>query len=377
MYITTTNELSAYCQQVSHARVLALDTEFVREKYFHPKLCLIQISDGEHHAVVDPLLIKDLSPLKKLLTNPQITKVFHACTQDLETIYFGMDHCHVAPVFDTQVAASFLGFGAQISYANVVQAYCQVKLAKSESLTDWEQRPIQDAQLNYALDDVRYLPCVYTQMIHQLTKQDRLSWVAPDMAAATAPSVFMRDARRAYVHLKRASSLTRKQLAVAREICAWREDLAEQRNIPRKRILTDEVVLELCRRGAQRRDDIREIRGTEHVSTKDLQDLFEAMSRGKQVAPNDMPEALHRTRRSQETESVLDLMHALVRVLSDKVHITPQVVATKDDLYAFLVNPEHSRLSSGWRWEVAGKKLKGLLAGEVGITVKDNALELL
>ena len=157
MYITSKEDLDAFCSRVAHARVIAVDTEFLREKTYHPKLCLVQVATADEAAAIDPLAIDDLSPLVRLFEDPNITKVFHACTQDLEVLQDALG-CVPAPVFDTQLAAAFLGLRQQIGYGALVESYCGVRLPKAESLTDWSRRPLDEDQLRYAEDDVIYLP---------------------------------------------------------------------------------------------------------------------------------------------------------------------------------------------------------------------------
>ena len=233
MYLSTKNELEQFCQQASAAKVIAVDTEFLRERTYFPKLCLVQVAAGDNIAAIDPILIDDLTPLAELFEDPSVTKVLHACGQDLEVLLDGMG-ATCAPVFDTQLAAAFLGLRQQVSYASLVESYCGVRLPKAESLTDWSRRPLDPEQLTYAEDDVRYLPGIYDRMMAELIERDRLSWVAPEMEALCDPARIKRDPREAYRRLRRAGSLTRRQLAVAREACAWREETAARRDLPRK-----------------------------------------------------------------------------------------------------------------------------------------------
>lgn len=376
VYICDSSELLAFCEKAAQAKVVAVDTEFIREKTYFPKLCLIQVNAGGEIAAIDPLAIDDLSPLGEIFANPQVTKVFHACGQDLEVIYehMGVD---CAPVFDTQVAAAFLGMRQQLSYGSLVETYCDVHLPKAESLTDWSRRPLDQDQLKYAEDDVRYLPGIYDKMMDELTRADRLAWVLPEMDEVADPSHFHRNSREAYLRLKKSGSLTRKQLAVAREVCAWREDLASSRDIPRKWLCSDEVVVEICKRAPATVERLRRIRGTEGFNDADARGVVSAVRAGLACAPADYPRAQKHARSSAETDGVCDLMYAMLRVISEKSGVAPQLIATKDDLLDFISNREKSRLSRGWRWGLAGKSLSRLLSGEVGLTVVNGRIELL
>lgn len=376
MYISDKEALDAFCERTSHAKVIAVDTEFLRERTYHPRLCLIQLATAEESAAIDPLLIDDLSPVVRLLVNPDITKVFHACSQDLEVILDSLN-CVPNPVFDTQLAAAFLGQRQQIGYGALVEAYCGVRLPKSESLTDWSRRPLEEDQLRYAEDDVIYLPEIYDRMIAELVRLDRLDWLAPEINALTDSTRVARDPEESYLHLKRSGSLTRRQLAVAREVCAWRERTASQRDLPRKWVVSDEVLVETCKRMPRTVERLRTVRGTEQLSTRDAEELVAAVSRGMLCSPDQYPKVAHRDRPSADMESVLDLMYAMLRVISDQSGIAPQLIASRDDLHDLALRKPGARLASGWRYELAGSTLERLLTGEVGLTVKEGHIEML
>jgi ribonuclease D len=376
VYISTSDELSAFCERIGKERVIAVDTEFLRERTYYPKLCLVQVGTASEIGAIDPILIKDLSPLASIFADERVTKVFHACGQDLEVILDGMGVACTS-VFDTQVAAAFLGMRQQVSYASLVEAYAGVRLPKAESLTDWSRRPLDPEQLTYAEDDVRYLPAIYESMIEQLVEKDRLSWVQPEIAEVCDPSHMHRDPRMAYLRLKRSSSLTRRQLAIAREVCAWREKTAASHDIPRKWVLSDEVVVEVCKRAPRTRDRLRKIRGTDQLAEKDVRDLLEMVQVGEGVPASECPQQERHSHPSPELESVVDLMIALVRVVSEKSGIATQLIATRDDLVEFAQDRSKSRLASGWRYELAGRQLESLLEGSVGLTVRDGRIELI
>ncbi len=376
MYISKYEDLAAFCDRAASSRILAVDTEFLREKTYFPKLCLIQIATHDESACVDPLAIDDLTPLCNLLTDQRITKIFHACTQDLEVIFYSLGVV-AAPVFDTQLAAAFLGLRQQVGYGVLVEHYTGVRLPKADSLTDWSRRPLDEEQLAYAEDDVRYLPGIYDAMMTQLVAKDRLGWLRPEMDELADRSHFERIPEQAYLHLKRSSSLTRRQLAVAREVCAWRERRAAERNIPRKWLVSDEILVEVSKRSPKTMDRLRRIRGTEQISEAEAEGLLRAVRKGLAIGPTDLPATKRRERTSAEAEGAIDLMYALLRIISERSGIAPQLIATREDLVDLAAGREGCRLSSGWRYELAGSRLSRLLSGEIGLTVKDGRVEVL
>lgn len=377
LFISTSEELERFCERASSCPVLAVDTEFLRERTYRPKLCLIQLAtSADDIAAVDPIAIRDLSPIADLFKNPAIVKVIHACSQDLEVIDGAMG-CVPSPMFDTQLAAAFLGHRMQLGYGPLVESYTGVRLPKAESLTDWSRRPLDPEQLVYAEDDVRYLPGIYERMRAELVERDRLSMVLPEMQALLDPSHYRHEPMEAFVHLKRVSSLTRRQLAVAREACAWRERLASKRDIPRKWVLSDEVLIEVCKRMPSDEQRLRRIRGTEQLSERDSMALLHAVSRGLSCPESKYPSVPRRSRPSGEQESVVDLMYAMLRIISERTGVATQLIATRDDLLEFMAGSENASLASGWRYELAGKSLSGLLSGECGLTVKDGHVEIL
>lgn len=376
MYISNHEELVGFCDRARSERILAVDTEFLREKTFFPKLCLIQLATPVESAAIDPLAIDDLSCVAELLEDTSITKVLHACSQDLDAIDHALS-CRVTPLFDTQLAAAFLGHRMQMGYGALVEAYTGVHLPKAASLTDWSRRPLDPEQLEYAEDDVRYLPGIYERMVNDLVARDRLGWVQPEMLAIANPPALDRDPMHAYARLKRMSSLTRRQLGIAREVCAWRERRAAERDIPRKWVLSDEVIVEVCKLAPGDERRLRRVRGTEQLSGTDASAIVEAVARGRACPDDELPKAERHTRPSAELECVVDLMYALVRRVSETSGVAVQLIATRDDLYAFATNRSMSRVSSGWRRELVGTQLDRLLAGDLGLTVKDGHIEVL
>ena len=377
MYISTVEDLEAFCERARTYPAVAVDTEFLRERTYHPRLCLVQVGTPDESVAIDPLAIEDASALAALLVDEGVVKVFHACSQDMEVLRYALGVLP-RPVFDTQVAATFLGERMQISYHGLVHAFCGVNLPKTESLTDWSRRPLTDQQLEYALDDVRYLIKAYHIMVKRLTKRGRLGWVLDELASVTDESRYVVDRREVFRRVKRINSCTRRQLAIARELAAWREGRADRMNIPKKWIMSDEVLLALVKRAPATAEEFLATRGTEQLSEGDIKAALQAIARGRRCPADKLPEVGHaRKSPSSDLESVTDLMYALIRLVADRAEVATAMIASRDDLADYVDHPERSKLREGWRYELVGPMLDDLLAGNMGLTVKDRKVEIL
>lgn len=377
MYISTNEDLTAFCNRARAFSAIAIDTEFLREKTYHAKLCLVQIATPDECVVIDPLAIDDLGPLAELMTDVDTLKVFHACSQDMEVLCHALGSVPV-PIFDTQVAAGFLGERAQCSYHNLVSTFCGVSLPKTESLTDWSRRPLSPKQIEYALDDVRYLIDAYRVIESKLHSLGRTAWVRDEIRPLADPAHYRSDPRAAFKRVKRVNACTRRQLAVARELASWREQRAETRDIPRKWVMSDEVLLALCKRAPQTVEDFRAVRGTEQLSARDVEVALDAIARGRRCPQENLP-SIGRAHRAPapELESVIDLMYALIRLVSERSGVVTSLIVSRDGLLDYIEHPERSPLREGWRFELVGTLMDDLLQGNIGLTVKDGALEIL
>ena len=377
MYISTDEELAAFCERARAFEAVAVDTEFLRERTYHPRLCLVQVATPDEAVAIDPLAVKDTAPLAELLSDSSTVKVFHACGQDMEVLLQSLGVLP-APIFDTQVAAAFLDERQQISYNGLVHAFCGVTLPKSESLTDWSRRPLTNKQLEYAIDDVRYLIQAYHIMLGRLNTQGRLDWVLDELRPLADRKHYLVDRREVYKKVKRVNSCTRRQLGIARELAAWRETRAERHNIPRKWVMSDEVLIALVKRAPRDVASFRSIRGTEQLSEADVTSALMAVERGMTCPPAQLPPAGHaRKTPSSDLESVVDLMYALVRLVSDQSGVATTMIASRDDLIEYVDHPDESPLREGWRFELMGSRLDDLLSGNMGLTVKDRRVEML
>lgn len=368
MYIADQGDFEAYLQRAQGAPVLAIDTEFLREKTFYPKLCLLQLATEEEVAIVDPFAVDDLTVLKDILLDERTVKLFHAGTQDLGIIYREvgvLPH----PIFDTQVAATLLGHVQQIGYGSLVNAVCGVQLKKADSLTDWSRRPLSESQLDYAADDVIYLPRVYHTMLKELSDKGRLDWLADDFAELVDPAKYDPDPRERFRRLKRVSALSRRQLSAAREVAAWRETQAQKRNVPRKWVLTDEQIVEACRREARGVSELFEVRGIrERLSTRDARKVANLIAEGLSAPPKSWPVLEGGGRNEPNVDAQLDLMMALVRLRSLENDVAMPTLASHDDLQKVARGHlDGVDVMRGWRRALVGEELLDLLAGRISL----------
>lgn len=377
MYIADQESFEAYCRKAAFCTVLAIDTEFLREKTYYPKLCLLQLSADGEIAVVDPFAISSLDPLAPLLLNEDIVKLLHAGGQDLEIIYHEMGILP-KPIFDTQIAAALLGHTQQIGLASLIHAELGVTLKKMDSFTDWSQRPLSESQLNYAAEDVVYLPELFRQMKAKLVEQGRLEWLDHDFAALSDPANYEAGERERYKRLKRGNSLSRRQLAAAREMAAWRELTAQKRNIPRKWVLTDEQIVEACKREPRTIDDLYMVRGMrDKLPVRDARKVLGLVDSALDSPPDAWPELDRPAKSERNVDFQLDLMMALVRLRSKESGIAIPTLASHDDLVKVARGYRDGvELLRGWRRAIVGEELLDLLDGRIRLSLDDGALRV-
>ena len=376
MYIANQEDLEAFLMRAQDCSVLAIDTEFLREKTYYAKLCLLQLATTDEVAIVDPFAVRDLKVIVPLLQDERITKLFHAGYQDLEILYREvgvLPH----PIFDTQVAAALLGHTQQIGYGALVHAECGVTLKKGDSFTDWSHRPLSDSQLEYAADDVLYLPPLYKKMSASLSAKGRLSWLDRDFEDMCDPARYEACERKRFRRLKRASQLSPRQLSAAREFAAWRETTAQKRDVPRKWVVTDEQIVEACKREARTIDELFMVRGMrERLCTRDARIVVELIKRGLD-APSDTWPELDKGKNEPNVDAQLDLMCALVRLRARENGVAFQTLASHDDLARVARGyTQDIDLLRGWRRSLVGEELLRLLAGEISLSLEGDSLRV-
>ena len=378
MLIDTDQQFVAFLERCKKSPYIAIDTEFLREKTYYPKLCLLQMGIENEIAIVDPFKIRNLAALADVLVDPSIVKIFHACSQDVEILYHETGVVP-SPIFDTQIAAAVLGKTQQASYSSLVSQYCDVNLPKKDSLTDWSQRPLSDSQIHYAADDVKYLPQIYYEMLAQLKKKNRLSWLEETFADLSKKEKYEIDPRVRYKKLKRVNQLNARQQAAAREFAAWRELQAQRLNIPRKWVVSDEQIVEACRREARTLDELYMVRGMkESLKTSEARRVLAVLIAGLDCPQSELPDVRPKSKNENNVDVILDVMNALVRMRAREHEIAPQTLAPQAELLKLARGHyDDSELMQGWRYTLVGKDLRTLLEGGFALQIHDGNLEII
>lgn len=377
MLITTYEDLVAFCTRAKTSNLLAIDTEFLREKTYYAKLCLIQLATDSEIVLVDPLCVTNLRPLTSLFLNENITKIVHSGSQDFEIIYHELG-CIPRPVFDTQIAASVMGYGQQAGYALLVHGLCGVQLPKTESYSDWSKRPLTAAQISYAEEDVLYLPRMYEKMKAELERQGRLGWLDSEFADLIDENHYLVDDRSMYLRVKRVGHLTRRQLSAARELTAWRESTARKRNIPRKWVLADEQIIEASRREPKTIDDLFQVRGIrEKLSTADAREAVAVIQHGINLPESELPDLGRPAKNEISVETQVDLMSVLVHQRAKENNIAPQLLAPRDELEELArYSNDTCTLMKGWKRQIIGQELFDLLKGRLALSLEGAHLQV-
>lgn len=378
MYIHDTQSLEEVLPKLASAPVLAVDTEFMRERTYYARLCLVQIATADDVYVIDAIeLGEDLRLLAPVLASPVGMKVFHAGSQDVD-ILLRATGAAPAPVFDTQIAATLAGFPTQVGYAQLVKEITGVVIDKADTFTDWSQRPLSDTQLAYAEADVRHLPGIYETLRERLAREGRLAWLADDFERLADPETYAIDPREQYLRVKRASTLDRRGLAVLREVAAWRETEAQRSDIPKRWLISDESLVEIARRRPRDVGQLRAIRGVnERLSNRLGSSLLAAVSRGAEVPEEEMPRLPKRARVPRDAQPIADLLSAVLRIRAREHDVAPSLLASRDELERFAAGEDEGHpLMTGWRHVLVGAELKAILDGRVSLTVVNGRIQL-
>ncbi|MBF9044764.1 ribonuclease D [Rhodobacterales bacterium HKCCE4037] len=373
--LTTTEELAAFCDRAAHVPYVTVDTEFLRERTYFAQLCLVQVAlpgDDESDAVlIDPLAEgMSLEPLYELFRNTNVVKVFHAARQDLE-IFHVEGNVVPTPLFDTQVAAMVCGFGDQVGYETLVRRIAKASLDKSSRFTDWSRRPLSDAQKTYAIADVTHLRQIYEHLAAELQRSGRTHWLEEELAQLTDASNYVVKPEEAWRRLKLRSNSGR-MIAIARELAAFRESYAQERNIPRNRVVKDDALLELAGTKPKSLKDLAKSRLLLRDARKGpiAEGLIAAVERGLALPNSEVPKPVEGKDRSNLNPALADLLRVLLKAKAEQAGVAPKLIASSSDLDDIASGHTKGPWSSGWRHEVFGADAERLLKGEIALSAK-------
>ncbi|TDH39470.1 ribonuclease D [Pseudohoeflea suaedae] len=378
--ITSTEALAAACTRLARHPFITVDTEFLRETTFWPKLCLIQVASEDEALIIDPLAGNiDLAPFFDLMGNPDLIKVFHAARQDIEIIVH-LGNLVPHPIFDTQVAAMVCGFGESVSYDQLVQRIAGEQIDKSSRFTDWSRRPLSDKQLAYALADVTHLREVYKELKAELEREDRTEWLTDEMAILESRGTYETDPEDAWKRLKMRVKKPQ-ELCVLQHLAAWREREAQTRDMPRGRILKDDALYELAQQQPTSTEALGRLRtipkGWERSSQG--RDIVEVVKTALETPKEDMPKVPRRRQPPEGAQAASELLRVLLKMVVEKQNVAAKVIANSDDLERIAAEGEDADVAafSGWRKEIFGDLALKLLRGEVALRYVDGAVTLI
>ena len=369
--ITATSALADACRRMAKHPFVTIDTEFLRETTYYPLLCVAQMASAEEAVVVDALAPGiDLSPFYRLMADEKVMKVFHAARQDIEIVW------HAAkliphPIFDTQVAAMVLGYGDSISYDQLVQRITGDALDKSHRFTDWTRRPLSEAQLRYAISDVTHLRQVYLKLVEDLRQRGRAEWVEDEMRVLTSPDTYRLEPENAWQRLK---TRVRKpnELAVLIEVAAWREREAQARDVPRSRVLKDEVIGDIAVQAPTSAEKLAHLRSLPKGFERSRwgEAIVAAVARGLARDPKTLPRPV-RAQSATNGAAVVELLKVLLRLVSERHHVAAKVIATVDDLERIAADDTADVPAlTGWRRELFGEKALALKHGKLALAME-------
>lgn len=378
--ISDTRELAAFCARIAKSPFITVDTEFMRERTYWPKLCVVQLGGAEEAAAIDALAEGiDLAPVFELMENRDLLKVFHAGRQDLE-IFFHLTGKLPQPIFDTQIAAMVCGFGDAAGYETLVTKLTRAHLDKASRFTDWSARPLTERQIAYALDDVTYLRKVYEKLGKKLAQNGRTDWLAEEIVTLTSPETYDPNPEEVFRRIKTRSASPR-YLAVLREIAAWRELEAQRLDLPRSHVLRDESMVEIAHHMPATPADLARTRGVGRRLAEGPAGaaLLAALARGKALPEKDCPQPVDRPQMPNGLGPVTDLLKVLLKMKAEESGAAQRLVASSDDLDLIAAFGEEADVPAlrGWRREVFGEDALKLCRGEIGLAVRGRRLDVI
>jgi len=376
--ITKSSELSDFCARALKEKYITIDTEFLRERTYYSKLCLVQLAfPGDENAVIVDTLVNnlDLSPLYEIFRNQNVVKVFHAARQDLEIFYLDSG-IFPFPIFDTQIAAMVCGFGDQVAYETLVRQLTKQTLDKSSRFTDWSSRPLTDAQKKYALADVTHLRIIYEILSKRLIETGRVEWVNEELKNLISPATYDVDPKNSWQRLKTKSS-SRRFLGLVASLAEFRENYAQSKNIPRNRVIKDDALLELASNKPKNLDELSKSRLLLRDARKGeiALGLLAAIERGQKIPDTDLPEKQKKVDKVFVNSALSDLLKVLLKSCSESTGVASKLIASASDLDALASGDRNIDALHGWRFEVFGKSALQLCDGKIGLSATGNKVK--
>jgi ribonuclease D len=378
MIIQTQEQLNDLCARLSQCPYLAIDTEFLRDKTYFPRLCLLQMAGpGVDAAALDPFIEGlDWTPVRDLMANEAVLKVFHAARQDLE-IFYQLYDVLPTPIYDTQVAAMVCGFGDQVAYNALVRELTGHELEKNAQFTDWSRRPLSAKQIRYALDDVVYLRDVYEKLHNTLKSKGREGWVFEEMAVLNSPRTYQNPPEESWKRVKIRSDKP-EVLVILRALAAWREEEAVRRDVPRSRILKDEVLADIAMYKARDMDSLLQIRSLPGDTAKGKigQKILEIVNAAMNTPRETWPRIQRKEPFPKNAQGTLEMLKMLLRINASEEDVAAKIVADSDDLERLAVenNPDIPALQ-GWRFEVFGRDAQAMKLGQIGLSLHQGRIK--
>lgn len=377
--ITTTKELQSVCDRLASEKFVTVDTEFMRETTYWPLLCLIQLAGETEEVIVDPLSEElSLDPFMRLMTNTAVIKVFHAARQDVEIIHH-LGGVVPEPMFDTQVAAMVCGFGDSIGYENIVRQLAGRSIDKSSRFTDWSRRPLSDKQLVYALSDVTHLRPVYRKLRKSLNSSNRENWLTEEMAILTSPSTYAAEPADAWRRLK-FKARNKQTLAVFMSVAAWREREAQERDVPRNRVLKEDALAELAVQSPDSVEGLARLRALPRgfAQSKQAKSLLQAIADGRNMDPANVPSVKHNNKPPVPAPaSVVDLLKVTLKYVSESHGVASKLIANVADLEAIALNDQAKvNALKGWRRKLFGEIALDVKHGKLAVALEDGEITI-
>ncbi len=377
--ITETAALAAFCERAAEPDYITVDTEFIRDKTYWPRLCLVQVASADEAVAIDALAPGiDLEPLFELMVEPSVLKVFHAARQDVE-IFDYLDGRIPTPMFDTQVAAMVCGFGDSVGYDKLVKALTRKHIDKSLRFTDWSKRPLPERMLDYALSDVIHLRPVYEKLAAEVARNDRASWLDEEMAVLTDPATYRQDPAASWHRVKTRIRKPR-HLAVLRALAAWREETARARDIPRLRVMRDEALNDIAVHEPKTIEDLRGLRSVrpDQLGEKRTAELLDVVAGALALPETEHPTLDQRKVPHGKVGPACELLKVLLKLKCEQHRVAQKLVASSDDIEAIARDDEAEVPAlSGWRRELYGADALALKHGRLAITANGGTLRLI